>query len=141
MLIEFEGGTVGVVENSWAKHGGMDDRVEVYGTGGVIYADLFIGNSALTYSEQGYGYAMEKASSTKGWSFTVFEEAFNQGYPQELRHFIECVRDDKTPVVTGDDGRAVLELMCAAYRSARLGEKVALPFIGKAAKPVDFWLG
>src|SRR5205814_4351700 len=32
--VEFEGGVIGVVENSWAKHGGMDDRVEVHGTGG-----------------------------------------------------------------------------------------------------------
>jgi myo-inositol 2-dehydrogenase / D-chiro-inositol 1-dehydrogenase len=140
IMAEFEGGAIGVVENSWAKHGGMDDRVEVHGTGGVIYADLFLGNSALTYSQGGYGYAMEKAASTKGWSFTVFEEAFNQGYPQELRHFIECVRETKTPVVTGQDGRAVLEIMCAAYQAARLGQRVVLPFQLKAAKPIDFWL-
>lgn len=141
VTVEFESGAIGVAENSWAKHGGMDDRVEVYGTGGVIYADLFIGNSALTYSEAGYGYAMEKAGSTKGWSFTVFEEAFNQGYPQELKHFIECVREDKIPFVTADDGRAVLEIMMAAYQSARIGQKVKLPFEVKVAKPIDLWLG
>ena len=140
-IVEFEGGAIGVAENSWAKHGGMDDRVEVYGTDGVIYADLFVGNSALTYSEKGYGYAMEKAGSTQGWTFTVFEEVFNQGYPQELKHFIECVRQDKDPVVTGEDGRAVLEMMFAAYQSARTGQKVQLPFETKAAKPVDLWLG
>ena len=125
-IVEFEGGAIGVAENSWAKLGGMEDRVEVYGTGGVIYADLFMGNSALTYSEKGYGYAMEKAGSTQGWTFTIFEEAFNQGYPQELQHFIACVRDDTQPVVTGEDGRAVLELMYAAYHSARTGQKVAV---------------
>ena len=140
-MVEFEGGAVGVAENSWAKPGGMDDRVEVYGTGGVIYADLFMGNSALTYSEKGYGYAMEKAGSTKGWTYTIFEEAFNQGYPQELKHFIECVREDKVPLVTGEDGCAVLEMMYAAYRSARLGQKVALPFHAKVARPIDLWLG
>jgi predicted dehydrogenase len=140
-IVEFEGGRIGVAENSWAKHGGMDDRVEVYGTGGVIYADLFMGNSALTYSEKGYGYAMEKAGSTRGWSFTIFEEAFNQGYPQELRHFIECVREDKTPLVTGNDGRAVLEIMYAAYHSARTGQKVPLPFHAAVSKPIDLWFG
>ena len=139
--IEFEDGAIGVAENSWAKHGGMDDRVEVYGTNGVIYADLFMGNSALTYSEKGYGYAMEKAGSTQGWTFTIFEEAFNQGYPQELRHFIECVREDKQPVVTAEDGRAVLEIMYAAYQSARTGQKVPLPFSPKVKKPIDLWLG
>ena len=139
--VEFEGGALGVAENSWAKPGGMDDRVEVYGTNGVIYADLFLGNSALTYSKKGYGYAMEKAGSTKGWTFTIFEEAFNQGYPQELKHFIQCVREDRAPVTTGEDGRAVLELMYAAYASARMGKKVALPFAPKVSKPIDLWLG
>jgi len=140
-MVEFEGGAIAIAENSWAKHGGMDDRVEVYGTDGVIYADLFMGNSALTYSEKGYGYAMEKAGSTKGWTFTIFEEAFNQGYPQELKHFIDCVREDKQPIVTAEDGRAVLEIMYAAYQSARTGAKVSLPFHPKVRKPIDLWLG
>ena len=140
-IVEFEGGAIGVAENSWAKHGGMDDRVEVYGDAGVVYADLFLGNSALTCSEKGYGYAMEKAGTTRGWTFTIFEEAFNQGYPQELKHFIGCIRDDRPPLVTGEDGRAVLEIMNAAYRSARIGRKVPLPFRLKTKKPVDLWLG
>jgi myo-inositol 2-dehydrogenase/D-chiro-inositol 1-dehydrogenase len=140
-IVEFEGGTLGIAENSWAKHGGMDDRVEVYGTGGVTYADLFVGNSALTYSEKGYGYAMEKAGSTKGWTFTIFEEAFNQGYPQELQHFIRCVRDGDKPLVTGEDGRAVLEIMYAAYESARTGAKVNLPFTPKVSRPIELWIG
>ena len=139
-IVEFEGGAIGVAENSWSKYGGMDDRVEVYGDAGVVYADLFVGNSALTYSEKGYGYAMEKAGSTKGWTFTMFEEAFNQGYPQELKHFIECVREDRPPLVAGEDGRAVLEIMNAAYHSARTRQRVSLPFRPKVKKPIDLWL-
>lgn len=139
-IIEFENGVTCIAEDSWAKHGGMDDRIEVYGTQGVSYADLFRGNSALTYSECGYDYAMEKAGSTKGWTFTVYEEAFNQGYPHELKHFIECVREDKQPLVTGEDGRAVLEIIYAAYESARTGQKVKLPFRSKVSKPIDLWL-
>jgi predicted dehydrogenase len=143
-IIEFEGGVIGVAEDSWAKLGGMDDRIEVFGTKGVSYADLFAGNAALTYSEEGYGYAMEKASATTGWTFAMFEESFNQGYPQELRHFIECVREDKTPLVTGEDGRVVLEIIYAAYESAGLGRKVR-PDRGRYArqhvtKPIDLWL-
>jgi myo-inositol 2-dehydrogenase/D-chiro-inositol 1-dehydrogenase len=140
-IVEFDGGVVGVVENSWAKLGGMEDRIEVCGTGGVVYADLFMGNSALTYSEKGYGYAMEKAGSTQGWTFTNFEEAFNQGYPQELKHFITCVRDDTPPLTTGEDGRAVLEMLDAAYYSARIGQKVSLPFRPTVSRPIDLWLG
>lgn len=139
-VVEFEGGVTGIVENSWAKLGGMDDRIEVCGTGGVVYADLFMGNSALTYSEKGYGYAMEKAGPTQGWTFTNVEEAFSQGYPHELRHFIACVRDGRAPLTTGEDGRAVLEMLNAAYHSARIGRKVPLPFRPSVSKPIDLWL-
>ena len=141
VIIEFENGVTGLVENSWAKHGGMDDRSEVYGTGGVVYADLFMGNAAIAYSKNGYGYAMEKADTTVGWTFTIFEEAFNQGYPQELKHFIDCVQHNKEPLVTGEDGRAVLEIIYAAYASAAQGRKISLPFAPQVIKPIDLWLG
>lgn len=140
VIIEFENGVTAIAENSWAKHGGMDDRCEVYGTGGVVYADLFMGNAAVSYSKHGYDYAMEKADTTVGWSFTIFEEVFNQGYPHELKHFIECVQQDKTPLVTGEDGRAVLEIIYAAYASAGLGKKIMLPFHAAVSKPIDLWL-
>lgn len=140
VILEFENGVTAVAESSWAKHGGMDDKSEVYGTGGVIYADLFMGNSSLAYSKNGYGYALEKADTTVGWTFPIFEEAFNQGYPHELKHFIECVRQNKEPKVSGEDGRAVLEIIYAAYASAGEGKKITLPFHPKVAKPVDLWL-
>jgi myo-inositol 2-dehydrogenase / D-chiro-inositol 1-dehydrogenase len=140
VIIEFENGVTAVAENSWAKHGGMDDRSEVHGTGGVIYADLFMGNSAISYSKHGYGYAMEKADTTVGWSFTVFEEVFNQGYPHELKHFVDCVRNNKQPLVTGEDGRVVLEILYAAYASAGQGKKIMLPFKADVKKPIDLWL-
>ncbi|MDX2283735.1 MAG: Gfo/Idh/MocA family oxidoreductase [Bacteroidia bacterium] len=141
VIVEFENGVTAVAENSWARHGGMDDRCEIYGTGGLIYADLFMGNASLAYSKNGYGYAMEKADTTMGWSFPIFEEAFNQGYPHELKHFIECVREDKTPLVTGELGRAVLEVIYAAYAAAGTGASISLPFEPKVGKPVDLWLG
>ncbi|MBG9737142.1 Gfo/Idh/MocA family protein [Paenibacillus alvei] len=139
-IVEFENGVTAIAEDSWVKPGGMTDNIEVYGTKGVSYADLFQGNSALTYSEHGYDYAMEKAGSTQGWSFTIYEEAFNQGYPQELKHFIACVQNDLEPCVTGEDGRAVLEIIYAAYASARLGRKIELPFHAEVKRPVELWL-
>jgi predicted dehydrogenase len=141
VIVEFENGVTAVAENSWARHGGMDDRCEIYGTGGLIYADLFMGNASLAYSKNGYGYAMEKADTTMGWSFPIFEEAFNQGYPHELKHFIGCVREDRQPLVTGELGRAVLEVIYAAYAAAGTGASISLPFEPKVAKPVDLWLG
>ncbi len=140
LIIEFVNGVIAIAEESWTKLGGMDDRAEVYGSGGVAYADLLHGSAIETYSAGGYDYAVEKAGSTKGWSFTIFEEAWNYGFPQELAHFVDCVQNDKPPLVTGEDARAVLEVIFAAYESARTGRKVQLPFHTTAARPIDLWL-
>jgi myo-inositol 2-dehydrogenase / D-chiro-inositol 1-dehydrogenase len=139
IILEFANGVVGLAEESWTKLGGMDDRAEVHGTGGVAYADLLHGNAIETYSAAGYDYAVEKAGSTKGWSFTIYEEAWNYGFHAEMAHFVDCVQNDKTPIVTGEDGRAVLEILFAVYESARLGQRVSLPFQTDAAKPIDLW--
>lgn len=139
LILEFENGVMAMAEESWTKPGGMDDRAEIYGSMGVAYADLLHGNAIETYSSVGYDYAVEKAGSTQGWSFTIYEEAWNYGFPQEMKHFVDCVQNDKQPLVVGEDGRAVLEVLFAAYESAHRGCKVELPFATGAAKPYDLW--
>ena len=139
-ILEFENGAKGMIEDSWARRGGMDDRIEVYGEGGVTYADLHRGNALPTYSEYGYGYAVEKAPTTKGWSWPVFEELWNYGFPQEMRHFARCARGKEEPQATGQDGRLVQEVLYAGYQSAGLGARVALPFRPKGVRrPIDLW--
>jgi myo-inositol 2-dehydrogenase / D-chiro-inositol 1-dehydrogenase len=141
IILEFDNGCLAIAEESWTKPGGMDDRAEVYGSKGVAYADLLRGNSIETYSSVGYNYAVEKADLTTGWSFAIYEEAWNYGFPQEMAHFVDCVAHDKPPAVTGEDGRAVLEVILAAYESAATGRKISLPFARDASRPVDLWLG
>jgi myo-inositol 2-dehydrogenase / D-chiro-inositol 1-dehydrogenase len=139
IVLEFDNGCVALAEESWSKLGGMDDRAEIYGSKGVAYANLLQGNSIVTYSDEGYGYAVEKAGATAGWSFTIYEEEWNYGFHDEFAHFVDCVQNDRAPLVTGDDGRAVLEAIFAAYESARTGSKVTLPFQTNAQKPIDLW--
>jgi predicted dehydrogenase len=139
-ILEFEGGAVGLIEDSWARRGGMQDRIEIHGEGGVTYADLHMGNALPTYSEPGYGYAVEKAPTTKGWTYPVFEELWNYGFPQEMHHFARCVRGKETPQATGEDGRLVQEVLYAAYHSAGTGQKVMLPFRPAGVlRPIDLW--
>jgi len=139
LILEFANGTTAIAEESWTKLGGMDDRAEVHGSKGVAYADLLHGNAIETYSASGYDYAVEKAGSTVGWSFTIYEEIWNYGFVHEMAHFVDCVKNDKPPLVTGDDARAVMEVLFAAYESAGTGRKVTLPFKTDAAKPFDLW--
>src|SRR5215470_9858977 len=111
LILEFANGAMAIAEESWTKLGGMDDRAEVHGSKGVAFADLLHGNSIETYSSVGYDYAVEKAGSTVGWSFTIYEEIWNYGFVHEMAHFVDCVKDDKQPLVTGEDARAVLEVI------------------------------
>ncbi len=139
-IIEFDGGAVGIVENSWCRRGGMEDRIEVYGEGGVTYANLHMGNALPTYSEYGYGYAVEKAPTTKGWTYPVFEEFWNYGFPQEMLHFVNCIRGREQLQSTALDGKTALEVIFAAYESAAKGRKIPLPFTPpQNAKPIDLW--
>lgn len=139
IILEFENGVIAVAEESWTKLGGMDDKAEIHGSEGVAYADVLQGNSIQTYSSKGVGYAVEKAGNTVGWSFTMYEEIWNYGFPQEFAHFVDCVNNDKEPLVTGEDGKAVLEVIFAAYESAGTGKKVLMPFKSEKDKPYKHW--
>lgn len=141
-IVEYEGRKVGHAENSWAKGGGVDDRCEIYGSLGHTRADLLRGNALSTYSEAGYGYAVEKAAATTGWTFTMFEEVWNYGFPQEIQHFVNCVLGREQPIETGEDGREVLKIILAAYHSAGEGRKMIWPYEPPVvARPIDLWLG
>jgi predicted dehydrogenase len=140
-IVEYEGGRTALAENSWAKQGGVDDRCEIYGSAGFTRADLLRGSSLLTYSETGYGYAVEKAATTQGYTFTMFEELWNYGFPQEMAHFVRCVQGKETPIETGEDGREVLKIIYAAYESAGTGRRIAWPYKPRQVdKPIDLWL-
>ncbi len=139
LLLTFDGGAVGLAEESWTKPGGMDDRAEVFGSEGQAYADVLYGNALRAYSRRGYGYAVEKAGSTAGWSFPIYEEIWNYGFPQEMAHFVDCVRRGAAPREDGRDGRAVVEAVHALYASAGRSARVELPFATDAARPIEHW--
>ena len=140
VTVEYEDNRIGLAENSWAKPGGVDDRAEIYGTKGHTRADLLRGNALTTYSDVGYDYATEKMDTTTGWTFTMFEEVWNYGFPQELQHFVNCALGNETPVETGEDGREVLKIIYAAYQSAGEGRKITWPYDPPTVnKPIDLW--
>ena len=50
-----------------------------------------------------------------------------KAFSDEVRDFIQCIVDDAPPPVTGEDGRAAVEMALAAYQSSDTGEVVRLP--------------
>lgn len=47
-------------------------------------------------------------------------------YEELVRHFLDCIEGNAQPVCTGADGRAVLEIVLAAKKSAQTGERIDL---------------
>ncbi len=140
-ILKFDNGAMSISENSWAKTGGIDDRCEVMGTHGNTTVDLIRGNAMVTHSKTGYGYAVEKADTTVGWTFTGFEEEWNYGFPQEMQHFVNVVLGREEPIETGEDGLEVLKIIYAAYQSAGEGREIFFPYEPPVVdKPIDLWL-
>ncbi|MFA6034046.1 MAG: Gfo/Idh/MocA family oxidoreductase, partial [Myxococcota bacterium] len=141
VIMEFEDGSIAQAEASWALKGGMDSVAEVYGTDGVIYGDLLRGMGIKAFSEKGFGRTRDEINDTKGWQFHCHDWNWENGYPQEMMHFIDCIKTGAAPIEGAEDGKICLEIMLAAYHSAGTGRKVELPFRPKGVKfPVDLWL-
>jgi predicted dehydrogenase len=127
--LEFEGAITALCEASWALQGGMQSRLEIWGSEGYLDVDLLQGTGMRLYAD-------------RKWSTPLADWVAENGYPQELSHFLRCFASGETPEESGEDGLAVLEILCAAYASAREGRRVELPFRPRGVeRAVDLWLG
>jgi predicted dehydrogenase len=121
VLVKYDGGALGQCENSWSAKGGVDVRLEVYGSEGVIFIDLTRETGVRVFSAAPEGrspYIVEKADVSKGWMFPTWREHETYGFLHELRHFIECVAKGQTPRETFRDGLIVNRIIDAAYEAS-----------------------
>jgi predicted dehydrogenase len=118
-ILYFENDAQVVIEESWCAPGGYDIRYELFGTEGMLKVAPTFSNLVSVYSEKGYGYAVEKAGTTKGWTFPVPAESWTFGYPQEMKHFIDCIIKNKDPLTDGKYGQKILQIVETMYRSAK----------------------
>jgi predicted dehydrogenase len=127
--LEFETGTTATCEASWALLGGMQSNLEIWGDRGTLEVDL-LQETGLRQFRDG------------SWSTPATDWIVDNGYPQELSHFLECFASGREPEESGADGLAVLEILYAAYASARQGCTIPLPFRPEGVeRAVDLWLG
>ena len=62
------------------------------------------------------------AAGTGGWQEDFHDEGGrDESYRAEWQHFLSCVDKRETPLISGEDGRAVLAIVDAARRSAANG--------------------
>ncbi len=125
-MLRFAGGQHAFVEGNYITVGGMDDAVELYGSDGVLKVDLTFGSPIRCYSRPGISYSIEKTDHNLGWTRPAVDEFYNLGYVEELRYFVDCVREDREPFygVNGQAGLAAIELIEAFYESFRAGRTI-----------------
>jgi len=127
--LELAGGVTLVSESSWAVTSGMQSALEVHGTEGTLFLDL-MGETGLRLAKRDGGVTRPPV-----------DPLLEHGYVGELAHFVAAAGGAPLEEA-GEDGRAVLEILLAAYASAgQGGREIALPFRPPAGvtRPVDLW--
>jgi predicted dehydrogenase len=119
LLMRFQGGQLAQAELSWTARGGLDLRNEIYGDQGAIFTDVTRETPLKLFSSPGAGYVVEKADAATGWLFPPVDEAWTYGYREEMRQFIDCVKNKTMPRENFADGYVVNCILDAAYRSAQ----------------------
>jgi predicted dehydrogenase len=125
-ILTLENGVRALIEGNYITLGGMDDRIEIYGTRGNIHIELTMGSPITVYSQVGYSYVLEKADMSTGWTRPAVDEEASLGYEDEIAAFVQCVMDGTPPPAgaSGEDGLAALAVIEALYTSSREGRAV-----------------
>jgi len=121
VILKFANGAVGTIDNSRKAVYGYDQRLEVFCSNGTAMAENEKENVTVKGNKDGF-------LSSKVPYF--FMQRYAPCYVEEVRQFIECVRDDKPTPVTGADGRAAVVLGYAAWKSLHENRPVKVSEIG-----------
>jgi len=125
-IMKFADGKHAFVEGNYITVGGMDDKVEIYGSEGVIKVDLTFGSPVTVYSRPGYEYCIEKTDNTLGWTKPAVDEFYNLGYVHELEYAVNCVLNDEEPLygVSGEMGLVCSQIIETMYQSQAEGRVI-----------------
>ncbi|MUK87382.1 gfo/Idh/MocA family oxidoreductase [Ornithinibacillus sp. L9] len=109
--IRFTNGIVLSLEIAWAVNGEQDDgiQLEILGNkGGAKLAPLTI------YKEEQDGLFMTSHPQHDN----------NDPFKAEIDHFIDCIRLNKTPLITGENGYEILRMLQAIYESSEKQKEI-----------------
>jgi len=124
VLLTFKEGMLGEADFSWTYKGGYEVTTEIIGTEGAIFVET--PRSPITmYSEKIPSEVLKESKINVRVPMSLSEMMAST--KRKIDHFIECIAEDKEPIVTGEDGRAAVEIILAAYESMKTGKRIHLP--------------
>ncbi len=118
LLLEFEGGIVGVIESGWYHlyADGLEGYTQVYGTRGYARA---LPSEFHSFTQGVWGVTYPKMPPRK-------QQCDLPMYQAQMDAFLDCILHDTAPTPSGEDGLWAMRVLEAAYRSAVTGEAVAI---------------
>jgi myo-inositol 2-dehydrogenase/D-chiro-inositol 1-dehydrogenase len=122
--LRFANGAVGAIDNSRQAVYGYDQRLEVFCSNGMAQAGNESENTAVKAYPAGF------LASRPPY---FFMQRYAPCYVEEVRQFVECVREDTPVPVNGEDGRQAVILGYAAWRSLNENRPVKLSEFKKAS--------
>jgi predicted dehydrogenase len=123
VVLRFENGALGVIDNSRSARYGYECSTEVMGSAATVRIDA---PQHRHYEWRTPGLASHDLPRN-------FEERYPYAYADQLDAFARCVRTGATPRVTGHDALAAFDLARAARRSWQAGRPIGV----KARRTAD----
>lgn len=117
VTLSLEGGVLATIDNSRRAVYGQDQRVEVFGSAGVVAATNHAVDRVVSANQAG-------GHSARLMAF--FPERYADAYRLEVQAFVDAIKAGHPPPVTGEDGRRATALAIAAGQSARENRYVAI---------------
>lgn len=108
ITLRFANGAMGTIENSRKAVYGYDQRVEVFGSKGMIQANNNTPDQDVYFNAEG-------VHSAKPLYF--FLERYTESFVVEMKEFVQSIRENTPPPVTGIDGRIPVVMGMAAQKS------------------------
>ena len=117
ITLKFANGVIGTIDNSRQAVYGYDQRVEVFGSEGMVAASNNLPDAHVYSNANGVHTALP---------LNFFLERYMDSYVAEMREFVDAVLNDEEPPVVGVDGRIPVVMGLAAQESWRENRSVSL---------------
>ena len=117
ITLRFQNGVIATIDNSREAVYGYDQRVEVFGSKGMVTAANLPTNTVTFSGSEGTHAAPPSY---------FFVERYKAAFLSELQAFFACIQEDTPPPVTGEDGKAPVVMGFAALKSLRENRPVRL---------------
>ena len=130
LTMTFSDGTKATIFSGDMMLGGVRNLVEVYTSGGSLFANITPNNHMRSYMTDEEKlkdvYVTEKVDRKTGWQYICLEEEWTRGYLQETQDFMECVAQGRQPLADLALAYETIKVQYAGYWAADDGKRVVL---------------